>query len=340
MRPSYTARADNPERLAEHAIGLLEQRLKAEHGLRLRMGVELEFYLRMDRDGPALQGPLANEDDPLQLGKRHHQTNPMPLSRFVAYGYRESGDNNLFHDGGPLLTQYELVTNHAHPVALRNLPRAIDSLRQELTQGQESFDKPSTGRAMADRAQAARSRLRDWMADNSADIRFDTQPGILPPSGMHLNVCLQDATTGEAMLSSYDKRVSSLIRATKDWFQQEHALLTPEKGQQQRWQRRLQNGSPQVEMRISSSKNKFGQLSYIENKAPGADCNPHYAILLQMAAACDALDQEKGHAGEPSLTAMLEHLEPGLGKRFSAAVAAHPELGSYHYYDQPAQGRG
>lgn len=328
--------AADPEKLAEHAIRLLDTRLREDHGVRVRMGMELEYLIEFRDDAPTMAIPGAGRD-PLQLGSDGSGT-LFPHSRFLETAYRERHYADAIPSiGQKALRQYEVTSDYRHPMPLDRLPRAIAATREELV-------GTATARASAPRTPegvgATRARQRRWYGANVSDIRFDTSPKHLIPSGLHLNFSLHDPATDAPILQGTEGLVKTLANRTRDLFDREQGLLVDTMGQHIRWRSTTSGGRPDIVTRAVQPGNMVhealnhvppGHHCYIENKAPGADCNPHYAVLLQMAAIYAGMTGMQ----DAGLRTILDQLEPGLGTRFIDAEQAVPERRSYHSLPSP-----
>lgn len=348
VQQTHAATHDDPERLADRAIRLLEQHLRTAHGVRAQFGVELEYSILFKPDAPALkpqgsapksitQNLVPTPRDPLGLG-RTRKGRLFPASRFLGYGYYEAGTTDAIPGYAPAVRQYELVSNHQHPMEAHHLPRAIEALRQEL-QGHRARAATQRGDAegnAVERAQHARAQQRDWYEQNVEDIRFDSPARVPQHSGLHLNVSLVDEE-GSALLYGGDPLLDQLKKNTQALFAAEKALLVATPSQSMRWEQLCARGVPDVHTRAA---NPLGTIDtalravrhnrpcYLENKAPSADCNPHYAVLLQLAALSNTLDE---NLSDTPLEVILNTLEPNLGTRFRRAEQAHPEGKSFDH---------
>lgn len=306
--PAIAAAVDDPERLAKTAIGLFEKKFRDTYGVRVRMGTEVEFTLSMKDDAPMMKD-VDYRYDPLGMKDRSVERALFPHSRLVAREYREGG----YCAPLPFLglrhkSQYEVVTDHTHPLTMAQLPHALDTLRADIER-----------QVFADTAMTAgpKGGPSRRSADNIECVQFDTEKDLIA-NGLHLNTSLVDATTGEPRFTA--TQAEQLAEATRALFIRDKRLLFHSPGQQLRW--RL------MHMDTNSVHAHTDRASgiYVENKIPGADCNPYYAVMMQMAALDESLAMAKGAAASPSLKAILERLRPGLGERFTAAEEAHPEL--------------
>lgn len=337
----------NPEALAEHAIRLVAKRLEAR-GVRVRIGMELEFTMALPSDAPSLRTATTNHD-PLQLGKGRDRT-LFPQSRFVSASYREQGTHNpRFGSQRDVIRQYEIVTDYRHPMPLDRLPAALNALREELRQpvGSGMPAAPTQNGHMVDMVQQARSTQQQWCQKNVSDIRFDTQPRPRITNGLHLNFSIAHAATGASLMQGPCDRVNRLQRVTHHLFRHEKTLLAYAPGQKLRWDAESRHNRPDIRLKsvhrgglVADALNVVAphQECYLENRCPGADCNPHYALMLQMLAIHEAETTERSPATVPPLETLLNELEPGLGTRFVAAEAAQPEKRAYSH--APAQARG
>lgn len=325
---SFVARSDDPEKLAAHAIALLEDELRQRHGLRVRMGIEQEFYIALKPHAALLSSAKDYTHDPLQWGAPMQRTRVFPHSRFVTHGYRESGGSGSEQ---PLLAQYEVVTDHRHPLPLHRLPKAIQDLRFELAKGHPPPQRIPGGDADIDAVSRSRAHQRDWYNNNLQEVLFDSRVNYSAGSALQLNFSLEDAASGQPVPLLAGSRLSRRLQdRTRHLFAQEEKLHCHTQAQQVR-RRNLLNrmlerpvdNPPESHTHIADP----GAACYLENKMPGADTNPYYVILLQLAAIAGALgEQEPAQALEP----ILNRLEPGLGTRFTRAAEAHPELKAYH----------
>ena len=288
------SRADDPEALAKHAIKLLEQHLRDAYGLKVQMGVELEYSLMLKPDAPTMADePVAS--DPLQLGRNADQT-LFKLSLFVNAGYLEAGYHKNEHG---FAFQYEAVTDHAHPMPLHLLPNAIDKLRKEIVSGGDHmlnedgtlYDPPETTKITKwNITHPRRIHQAKWFRDNVANVRFDSNPegGIV--NGLHLNFSLSTYTKntesqkwemGRPILKSGDALMTSLVDTTNRYFDEESVLFTHTSAQKFRTRTlRSVPKYPLVTIRSTDLEDKAtpapkGMPCYLENKAPPADCNPY-----------------------------------------------------------------
>lgn len=338
---THTERVEDPEALAKHAIKLLEKRLAEEYGVKVQMGVELEYSLFMKPDAPGLMNsPSAITDDPLRLGTYGDQR-LFRLSRFVAYGYREGAG---YSDATKSICRYEMVTDHTHPIPLHLLPRSIDMLRKELASGGNRMmkadgtlnDPPITTKITKwNITHPRRIRQAKWYNANVTDVRFDSQEEGKITNGLHLNFSLVDLKTGNAILKSMDPLMTALVDTTNRYFTEQERLFkeTPEQSFRADI-RGKKKAYPHVAIRSTDMEQKSplteqGMPCYLENKTPPADCNTYYAVLTQLAAICDAVAQSHGQPAS-NLKEVMNSLEPALGDRFKKAERAHPELKSVH----------
>lgn len=326
----------HPEAVAIHAIRVLDAALRERFGVRVPIGAELEFTVHFKPDAPAMQG---NARDPLQLQAKlfSNRNNLFPHSKFVQYCYLEGGESPAYGGQGAI-RQYEAVTDHRHPLPPDRLPRALNQLRHELrtqlsTRGKPKRDTPPSA-ARIDQIHAARTHSHAWAATNLDDLRFDSGQGAPIINGLHLNFSLVDTATGDNLLSGADERSQQLIACSRAIFADPDHLLFHTNWQEMR---RRATGGPDVQLRSTENSNGLAtalgvpwrnETAYIENKTPGADCNMHYAVLMQLAAVYEAL-AKPGKEPSGSLEGILNELEPGLGTRFLVAERAHPECRSF-----------
>ncbi len=325
--------AAHPERLAQHAIGLLTADLRQRFGIGVQMGIELEFGMELKPDAPSLKR-IESTSDPLQLGKQG-DARLFPHSRLFSYAYREEGSCHAPH----ALRQYEVVSDHRHPMPLRHLPAAITAMRRELSQGGNPAARPSTDTHAISRARHQRGRQGRFYGHNVVDIRFDTSPRDHICHGMHLNISLVDAQDGAHRLYEGHAETDRLIACTKRLFDRHRDLIVHTDGQALRWSHEFPTGfviHPRAVAHTQKAPPGIDEAAYIENKMPGADANPYYAVLLQLVAAHQAV---AAPTASFSLTDTLNMLEPALGDRFMAAVALRPELKTCHHAPPVWHGR-
>lgn len=321
--PSRAAQADNPQKIAQHAIELIEQRLLQTHNIAVKLGVELECTAIFRNEIPHQEC-----NDPFQMGQKKGPHKPLPFSRFVNYGYREVKEHNRESGLHEHARQYEFVTNHLHPMPVRNIPRAIESLRQEVA-GYTPIAKTGNFDLLY-KVTNQRLLQRQLLDRTGCEIRFDESSHAPMYNGMHLNVSLR--RQGTPILTYNSLLVSLLEYATQTLFEDEHDLLIATDSQHARWNHYLSKHASILRHYVGpQDEHKDAQACYMENKSPCADCNPYYAVLLQMAAVWSAMERANRHAVPDRLVPLLNQLEPDLGERFAHAVAAHPETKAFQH---------
>lgn len=317
--PSHASRTDDPERLATQALALLRRDIEQRFGLRVRVGVEQEFCLRIKPDADVMQQPFYHHD-PLQWG--HQKPDALPHSRIVAYGYREGAGDGAVLPGKPSLRQYEVVTDHLHPLPIERLPKAISDLRHELESPRPSKKRLPKGDSAIDAISRTRAKQYDWQNNNVASVLFDSKPSDLSCSGLHINVSVEELRGGRPALQAQTALMNTLQASTRDLFDTHATLHAADAGQIERLRAQRSMGI----LRSRPTDNIAGAPSYLENRYAGADSNPYYCLLLQVAALHDALAQTRHHApASHNLATILNQLEPELGTRFLNAAEQHPE---------------
>lgn len=336
-------RIGDPEALAKRAITLLERYLRDTYHLKVQMGIELEYSLILKPDAPALMNSPSVVLDPLRLGRYEEHPRPrlFKLSRFVAYSYPEGhGAKNTSKS----YFQYEMVTDHTHPMPLHLLPNAINILRKELTHGGDQMlkadrtlcDPPATTAITKwNITHPRRIHQAKWYNGNVSEVRFDSQREGKITNGLHLNFSLIDIKSGNPILKSMNPLMTALVDTTNRYFTDEAGLI--EYTYEQRFRsdtRRKQGAYPLVTIRNTDTEDKTtpapkGMPCYLENKTPPADCNTYYAVMCQLAAITDSVDQIHGREAS-NMTKLLNRLEPYLGTRFEAAERDQPKLRSCH----------
>jgi hypothetical protein len=300
--PRSALRDDPPVALAKRAITLLEAKIREEFDLQLPIGVELEFgVLASPRGG---NGPVTDDYGiPDALGKvtnhtasayRHAKNRDawFPESRRVAYSYREESQDDRWDMMEVVLTHEPRGADGARlPIDALATARNVEALRHQLHRPASGYmpRKPGSG------TPPAQLGVRYWQQHRRDAVDILSTDAVIPGTfnthGMHLNMSLVDATTQEnIMLRSAlnAETVTNMLRQGIGTMQMENLwLLCPHNPSLQRQAMRM-DALSDVMGRV---KNKRGQKDYVENSLPGADCNPYYAVMLQLAGTYLALKE-------------------------------------------------
>ncbi|PZP86359.1 MAG: hypothetical protein DI582_03190 [Azospirillum brasilense] len=295
-------RDDPPVALAKRAIKLLEAKIRQEFDLELPLGVELEFGVlsnqRQHKASPAEQYGV-----PDALGKisnhtasayRHPKNRDawFPESRRVAYSYREESNDDRWDMMEVVLTHEPRGQDGTRlPIDALATARAVEALRHQLHQPSSGYMPRKHGAGIP----TAQLGVRYWQQQRRDTIDMLVTEAVVPGTfnshGMHLNMSLVDASTQEnVMLRSglSAETVTNMLRQGIGAVQMENLwLVCPHRRSMERQSMRM---GPISDV-MGRVKNKRGQKDYVENSLPGADCNPYYAIMLQLAGTYLALKE-------------------------------------------------
>lgn len=364
----HAARYDDPEKLSRHAITVLEKHLRDRYGLRIPIGIELEFATTGPREGKFDDLSLPDSQSrgwlPQQLEPACKKKIPLGFfqnSPYLAYIYSED-------DGTSSHYKCELVFSHkpgfSSSPSLKYLADEIISKRQQLAGKRARC--PSAAKLM--RPSPTDNRP---LTDYFAHVHFNPTAWDVPDSnsrcgftnGMHINYDLVDHQTGLSLFAPFatpDRDMTNLSCITRQqmWnlFQENIWLIAPAEANYRRFSERDASFS-QLEERDG----------YVENMLPAANSNPYYGLLLTLASIAAALVpydrialEEKSVLDPPDgpipyvglklpnsleeaadrfrngsqLRTILNQLEPALGDRFHTAIVRTPpgqENNAYHH---------
>jgi len=300
--PSRRLHDDPPVALAKRAIKLLESKIRQEFDLALPIGVELEFGVlanqRQDHASPAEQygvpDALGKVSNHTASAYRHPKNRDawFPESRRVAYSYREESNDDRWDMMEVVLTHEPRGQDGTRlPIDALTTARNVEALRHQLHQPANGYMPRPRGRGTP----PAQLGVRYWQQRRREGIDILTTEAVVPGTynshGMHLNMSLVDATTQEnIMLQSAlnAETVTNMLRQGIGTLQMENLwLVCPHRRSMERQSMRM---GPISDV-MGRVKNKRGQKDYVENSLPGADCNPYYAIMLQLAGTYLALKE-------------------------------------------------
>lgn len=329
-RSNYaTARcAENPEALAKLAIAKLERHLLSTHGIVVPMGIELEFSCqypdrlkkqrRRSGENPYGLDKVENDYVPRYKRKTIHGKQFYRHSPSVASMYNESG-----YLVAPQLDKNEIVFSHlgafgpSDKPRLHNLAQAVHHEWSKFIG--ERFPCPTTSRFNPSLLKYPfplgyfeNATFTPYVSghDSDGDPEGHTH-------GMHVNISFThygvpllpnvDSNEISVLCGVYGEIYSNLINQTL-W------VLAPSPSSYERWKER------EVDIPIWEIKNKVGR---IENKLPGADCNPYYAVLMSLAATTILFDT---YGAETVTLFAHSNLDADDEKLWRSLCRKHPEL--------------
>lgn len=315
-----------------------------------------------------------------------HKSPWFPDSRRITYGYRESSGYGRHVKLEAVLT-HDPSTANGTPVAQSalDLARNVEALRYQLLNpapgykhdgmpAQHPLRYAATHTARAAKAlfhtlapgqppetnhayQAA--HWQKFRRERLTDLEFSR---MLPESGaeeamtlgLHFNASLIDASGNCAHPTREMTRI--LAQSCLETADEGNYLMTASTSNWQRLRERTGHFIPEIardiyarQVRVAEGHSGF----YIENRMPPADCNPYYAVMLQllgierglrrqhfrrtgsgytmdaagpatMPQAPDSPDQMQARFHQADLRDQMNGLEDGLGDRFYAAIAHCP----------------
>lgn len=353
--PGYSplvARTDDPTKLARHAIRLLESELNETFGLRAVMGAELEFTLTSPKihnfGGLSLFSSLPDRTEkppghaPSADRRICEKDLFFPESPYITYSYREIAQPDSAE-------QYEIVISHE--ARYRDLNHFADVIN--ATRGQLRVDARPPGFIRTERSEGTaaafglRRAERQIKAANIDQVSFLGTHGK-DTNGLHLNLSLTPAKNAPIhahQLWPDKKERNTILRNTQYFMRSNIDLFCPNP---ESIDRLCTRGNAKQVRLMPDEKSGLCMKPYLENALFSADANAHFAVLVQLAAAYDAIERgtsygdrldQKLYQGDMEaekrrdrftsdknpLRTVLNDLESGLGDRFINAVLAHPQ---------------
>ncbi len=335
MHPHWTEklRPADPERLAKRAITLLEQHLKTHYGLNVEMGAELEF------------GAFAPPSHPLH-------TVPGKPPKLDAALYRPFGDRTPQDEAAHAYYAHSPYISSIHREALK-IEQPYPCNQYELVfSHQGDFGTYGEGRFVNLGRAIAREKSRLLKDPQLEHVTFapqtdGTHEGDYLMNGLHLNISLKREDGTSPLVASLKNIVyGQLLRKRK-------CIPTPESEWLIRAISRCQREGQYMLGATPDHLDRVGHLQmnndvyclrsgdtgiYLENRAPAADANPYYAIMLLLAGVVHGLESQKNPEPGMSMIAsssftcaqdfktstalipLLNRLEPELGDQLRESI--------------------
>ena len=294
-----TQRNADARAVAKEAIALLEKRIHDEFGVTVKMGAELEFAVGLHRENPHFylhtnpaftlkeKGEVAAAGtDPSLIRDESEKCPQFPDSTRVAYGYID--ENGVSEDWDTV----EYILTH-EPCDYQGLPikRPMAALAREIEALTRQVCKPARGYKNPPDAFDHQDQAAHWQRFHRDEVREIRAHSYLPEEnmafGLHLNFSLWDkAGKSWNLRSDHREFANQMHESTCRLFAENTALIAETSNARTRMKKQF-HGIPAFEHHHVGHNSK----GYYENKICGIDTDPYYAIMLQLAAIYEGLEQ-------------------------------------------------
>lgn len=273
--------AANSTGLYREAINLLETKIYEEFGYNVRMGAEFEYLVECNSDLPheMQYNPLGLKNAldvkhlsyvPSEEQELSCNRDPLfPKSPYVTYSYRELKHTHPYYlcesvisheaNYGPM----DPAQNNGTLTRMSRLGDVISSLRNTVLNGDGGSKRD----------------FRRHYVDKVSCKAYDTASNT--KSDLHLNVSLVDAKDGWILNHSfYNTIVPFLARASADGMK----LIGTDENHHERYKKKGgDHYNLDEELCVADPRdNKRFTESWIENRLPAADSDPHLSILVTL----------------------------------------------------------
>lgn len=294
-----TQRNANARAVAKEAIALLEQRIHDEFGVTVKMGAELEFAVGLHRENPDFfyetnaafllkekDEAVVAGTDPSLIRDEDEKCPHFPDSPRVAYGYIDKNGVSAQWDTLEYILSHEPCDSQGLPIKrpMAALAREIEALTRQVCQPVRGYKNPRD--AFDHQDQAAH-----WQRFHRDEVREIRAHSYLPEEnmafGLHLNFSLWDKDHKSWNLrSDHREFANQMYESTCRLFAENAALIAETSNARTRMQKQF-SGVHAFEHHHVGHHSK----GYYENKICGIDTDPYYAVMLQLAAIYEGLDQ-------------------------------------------------
>lgn len=326
-----TQRNANARAVAKEAIALLEKHIHDEFGVTVKMGAELEFAVGLHQKNPYFYyhtNPafkLREKDavvkagaDPSLIRDETEKCPQFPDSTRVAYGYLDENGISEHWDTVEFILSHEPCDSQGLPIKrpMAALAREIDALIKQVCQPARGYKNPPTSFDHHEGALHWQRFHRDEVKEIRAQSYLAEENMAF---GLHLNFSLWDQDGKSWNLrSDHREFANQMHESTCRIFAENMALLAETYNARTRIKRQYHDGSlPAFEHHFVGNTSR----GYYENKICGIDADPYFAVMLQLAAIYEGLDEFRVSQPKPVDEAEpIVHKEAYASRRLSMAT--------------------